>query len=356
MLLAMWACDTTNDVILPSSFHYVSFEKSEIKVKEGESDKVVTKLFRASELSNEDLIYSYEISFPEGKTQAQENVDYILPKASGTIVLPAGKSEVEVELLTINNNTNSVGNRYIQFDLQPVENLNLGSPSDPNAKSVTIIIAEDDLTTIGYTSFEDVPTFLDDIYYKKSGKEVLENTQVSDPSSTDPYVDFMADRSELGFDSSFLSSDIGDSGIERIGVFKNENLDTNPDDFEARFQEGSQGFITSDLDGTLEITFDEITSLNANMTDVVLQANIYLADTSYETGEGIEIFYKTVDGLGAPIISFIEPSDEMKGVWIHVSKMIPLNKLQAGNIVVRMKNSSNSEMIFLDYIGIKGIP
>ncbi|CAM1374179.1 hypothetical protein [Tenacibaculum xiamenense] len=355
MLWGILACNTENDVILPSSFHYISFEKSEVRVKEGETNTVLVKFLRSSELPNEELIFNYDISFPEGKTAAQENVDYSLPDGSGTIKLPAGKGEVEVELLTVNDNTNSAGDRYIQFDLKPTDNMTLGSPADAAAKSVTVIIGEDDLATIAYTSFEEVPAFVGDIYYNKSGTEVLQNTQVSNPSSTDPYVDFTATGDELGFDSSFLSSDVGDSGIERIGVFKNENLETAPDDFEARFVKGTQGFVTSDLDGTIEIVFDEVTSLNSSMTGVILEANIYIGDTSYETGEGIEIFYKTADGLGDPIISYVESTIE-KGTWLSASGNIPADKLVPGNIVVRMKNSSNSEMIFLDYIAIKGIP
>lgn len=355
LLVSILACDKENNAILPSSFHYISFDVSEIKVREGSSETVKVKFMRSSEVSNSDLVFNYTTSFPEGKQQAEVNTDYTLSDSSGSIVLPAGVNEVEVELLTVADNSNSVGNRYITFNLTSQDGLKLGSPGNTEAKSVTVIIEEDDLATFAYTSFEEVPAFVGDIYYNKSGTAELNNTQISDPNSTDPYVDFIATGQELGFDSSFITNDVGDSGVESIGVFKNENLETAPDDFEARFTKGNQGFITSDLDGTLEIVFDKVENIHTKLSGVVIEASIYFGNTGYEEGDGIEIFYKNGEDLGAPVISYVF-KDIVKSSWINASGVIPTDRLQPGNIVVRMKNGANSEMIFLDYVAIKGIP
>lgn len=209
--------------------------------------------------------------------------------------------------------------------------------------------------TIAYTSFEEVPTFIGDIFYNKAGTVVMDNTQASISSSTDPYVDFTATGQELGFDSSFAPTDVGDPGIERIGVFSNPNIETRPGDFEARFTQGTQGFLTSDLDGTMEIVFDQV-DLTDRMVAVTLEVDVYFASTTFETAEGFFMYYKVDNQLGEALISFENNEVEAnQGEWKHFSAEVPLDKIKPGNIVVRMKNSSNSEMIFIDKVEIKGV-
>lgn len=208
---------------------------------------------------------------------------------------------------------------------------------------------------IAYTSFEEVPTFVGDIFYPKSGTEVLDNIQVTDPTADDPYVDFVATGNELGFDSSFITSDIGDSGVERMGVFSNANMETEPDDFEGRFQDGTQGFVTSDLDGTIEIVFDQV-NLTNNMVGVTIEADIYFGDSSYEEFDGINIYYMVDGQLGVPLISYeFEEVNANLSKWINASAQLPIDKIVPGNIVIRMKNGANSEMIFVDRVAIKGV-
>ncbi len=209
-------------------------------------------------------------------------------------------------------------------------------------------------TVLAYTSFEEVPTFVGDVTYPKSGTTELENIQLSDPLADDPYVDFTATGNELGFNASFLSSDIGDDGSERMGVFSNENLETAPDDFPARFQDGTQGYITSDLDGTLELVFDEISLDPNNVVAVAIEASIFFGETSYEDGDGINIYYRVNGSLGAPIISYVF-EDVIQNEWIAASGTIPVSQVANGNIVVQMKNGANSEMIFLDNVVVKGV-
>ncbi|MEM9687693.1 MAG: hypothetical protein AAF934_12350, partial [Bacteroidota bacterium] len=178
----------------------------------------------------------------------------------------------------------------------------------------------------------------------------------SDPLSTDPYVDFVAVGEELGFDLSYDPNNIGDDGEERIGVFNNDNMNTAPDDFEARFINGTQGYLASDIDGTLVLTFDTVEGLNPDVTNAVLDVGLYIASTTFEAGEGIEIFFETADGIGDPLVSLLDNDAEaVSGEWLDLRVPIPSEKLATGNIIVTIRNSFDPEMIFLDYISIKGI-
>ncbi len=208
---------------------------------------------------------------------------------------------------------------------------------------------------ISYTSFEEVTTFIGDVTYPKSGTEILDNVQLTDPAADDPLVDWTATGSELGFDTSFISSDIGDDGSEPIGVLSNANMDDDGDsDFTGRFQDGTQGFLGADLDGTLEIVFDTA-DLASNMVEVTLEADIFLGDASsgYEEGDIIEVFYMVDGQLGAPLISYDHSAANNE--WFHASAGIPADKVKPGNIVVRMRNNSNSETIYVDRVAIKAV-
>lgn len=214
-------------------------------------------------------------------------------------------------------------------------------------------------SNIGYTSFEEVPTFIGDVTYFKPGIAVLDNIQLTEPDSDDPYVDFSATGEELGFDTSFVSDDIGDDGSEPIGVLSNANMDDDGDsDFTGRFQDGNQGFLGADIDGTLEIVFDTV-ELTSEIVGATLEADIFLGDASsgYEEGDLIEVFYQVDGVLGLPLLSYdFNFANANANTWINGSAQIPLDKIKPGNIVVRMRTNSNSETIYLDRVAIKGVP
>ncbi len=212
------------------------------------------------------------------------------------------------------------------------------------------------LTLLGYSSFEEVPTFVGDIFYTKTATIDLPNKQLLNPSSTDPYVDFTSTGNELGFDLSYDSSDIGDDGIERIGVFSNENIETRPADFEARFEDGDQGFLMSDSDGTLILTFDEITGLNSNTMIATIEIKVYVANTTFEEGEGFQVFFNTASGLGDPIFDYFgDKAESISGSWKSLTASIPSSQLATGNLVIKLKGTENAEMVFIDSIAVKGI-
>lgn len=212
-------------------------------------------------------------------------------------------------------------------------------------------------TVLGYSSFEEVTTFIGDILYRKVAETPdFPNTQISDPFSTDPYVDFTATGLELGFDATY--EDITDTGgtSEKIGVFSNANMETEPAEFEARFEEGTQGFVVSDQDNIIKITFDEITTLTAANLEPTIEVTFFIASTTFEAGEGIQVFYETSAGLGAPIIEYLDDDAEaLSGAWQTISGNIPEANKTTGKIVIKLIGNNNAEMIFVDSVKLEAI-
>jgi|GEM_PF-2823686 len=211
---------------------------------------------------------------------------------------------------------------------------------------------------IGYSSFEEVPTFIGDIKYRKVADDVeLTNTQVSNPSSEDPYVDFTATGAELGFDSTYevITDASGSATSEKIGVFSNANMDTNPVEFEARFEDGTQGYVVSDQDITIKITFDE-TTLTERTLEPKIEVKFFIASTSFEEGEGIQVYYQTAAGLGDPLFEYLDDDAEaLSGVWQTITGDLPDASKVKGNIVIRLTGNNNAEMIWVDSVYLRAI-
>ncbi len=359
----LYNCDTAENVVeLPTSqFDYVSFETSTINVNEADSGPVTTTfIYSSATLLSEDLTVNYTMSFPDDNA-AQNGVDFVLPSNSGSFVLPAGQATVEVVLFeSLINDDLSVGTRSVTFDLEPIGDFILGRPDgERKAKSIEVTIVEDDLFEFGYTSFEEVPTFDTRTRYPRPAGSVnpLPNMQDTDANSDIPYVSYVSTGDELGFSAAFVASDVDDIENEVMGVYNNMVAQDNPDDFETTFIDGNQGYVSSDLDGTLRITFDEITELNPDVTSAVLNIKFFFASTTWESEDGIVVFYETDEDLGAPLLSiFSDDAEEMAGTWQELSIPIPADRLVAGGrLVVTMTNGSGAETIMLDYISIKGI-
>ncbi len=222
------------------------------------------------------------------------------------------------------------------------------------------------LTTFGFTSFEEVPTFglRDDggaFRYPRPGvpTDPLINRQEIEPDTLSPFVSFSQNIAELGFTASF-TNETGDATVvegERLGVYNNTSINAEPENFGLPFEDGVQGYVTSDLDGTITLRFDTMTNLNANVTRAVLEARVFFRETSWEEGDGIEIFYETADGLGEPIISILaEEVEAIAGQSTLVSVPFPEDRLQEGRLVITFTNGAGNETASLDYVAIKGIP
>ncbi|WP_422107397.1 hypothetical protein [Winogradskyella sp.] len=354
LTLAM-GCDTNEpDSILPSSFDYIAFENTQITTNEANAETVVTNLILSSSNLSQDRTFQYTLTFPEGEQPAVEGVDFSLPSNFGTITMPAGESRIEVALLQVINNDVSSGSRYVSFTLQEVDGF-LGGEPDDRTYTTVVRIDEDDLFEFGYTSFEEVPTF--DVYerYPKPFEDTdpLPNIQDSDPNAMNPYVTWTNTTNELGFTAAYTNSADDDIQNEEIGVYNNTVAST---EFPTTFIDGNQAYVTSDLDGLLTLTFDEVVGLTPNVQNAIIEIKVYFEVTSWESTDGIAVYFETEDGLGDPIISiFDDDVEDAEGVWQELQVPIPEDRLQTGRLIVTMFNGASTEAIFLDYLSIKGI-
>lgn len=240
-----------------------------------------------------------------------------------------------------------------------------GETSESNEFNILTAIP---LTVFGFTSFEEVPTFglldngdgtFDAFRYPRPAvsQDPMPNIQDTDPLSEVPFVAFAGGGEELGFTAAFEAGSVSEIEDERLGVYNNTSVNAEPQNFGIPFEDGVQGYVTSDLDGSVILRFDTMTNLNPAVTRAVLEARVFFRDESWESGEGIEIFYETADGLGDPILSLLEDDVEaIAGASAFISVPFPDDKLQEGRLVVIFTSSSGNETGSIDYIAIKGVP
>ena len=359
VLTILFGCDTNEpDLILPSSFDYIAFSDIEIITNEANTEEIsVEFIYSSGTLSQEDLTFQYTVSSPEGLLGAEEGIDYTLPSTSGSLVLPAGQSRVSVPLLTVLDNDASTGTRYVSFTLENVEGFINGAP-DNRELSTIVAINEDDLFEFGYTSFEEVQTFDTLTTYPRPGEtqDPMPNIQDSDPASTAPFVAYVSTGNELGFVASFVDASVSEIENERVGVYNTLVMAANEDLFETTPIDGNQAYVTSDLDGFLTLTFDEIVGLTPDVTNAVLDIKLFFRTTTWESEDGIVVYFETEDGLGDPIVSiFDDDVEDVEGAWQDLRFNIPDDKLKTGRIVLTMRNGAGSETIIVDSISIKGI-
>ena len=241
-----------------------------------------------------------------------------------------------------------------------------GTLSHATAEGTTVVIPvsgeEAAFTDFAFSSFEEVDLTGLSLEYTKSGTVTLDNNPGEAP------VDFVAVGTELGFDSSFDPDDIGDDGAEPVGVGAVTDLVEFDDAFDSTaftYAEGSQGYHASDLDGTLEIVFDEIT-LPANANHVLFSVAMYLFifDDNFDAGEGVELVWRTANG-DVPLLD-VEESNGTGNVsynggipfayntWITLSATADISEAGAtGRPVIRIANDNNDDVFVVDALSIR---
>ena len=338
---------------------WVSFQSANARISEDAEGPLQMTLSLSAPVQDEDVVVPFSITSEDGLLAG---TDYFQSASSFTI--PAGQNIVMVNLLdSVGNNEEALGDRSLLVTLGDAGQFTAGFPGpDKEKSSVTVVIGEDDFTIFGETSFEEVTAPDDNTRYSRAGTVEMEN------NPGDPSVDFIATGSELGFDTSYAQDDLddGESGSENLGVVSNTAITAGADtDFESLFERGEQGFVSADLDGRIEITFDEVT-IPENLTTLVVEITFYAnLNTTFETEDAMEVFYVTADGRGDPIMSFRGDDDtravtdldgnRTQGEWVTQLVELPAERWRDGRLVVTMRNGADTELFMLDYIAIKGI-
>jgi len=236
--------------------------------------------------------------------------------------------------------------------------------SSESADDVTISLTGKETTFTDFVSsgFEDVDLTGLSLTYTKSGVAELNNNPGEAP------VDFVATGSELGFDSSFDPDNIGDDGGETIGVGGVTSLfQINGDaaDVPFAYNGGTQGFHTSDLDGTLEIVFDEV-AFPAGTQHLEFSVAVYLFsfDGNFDAEEGVELVWRTSAG-DIPLVDIEDqigdgnftvngassfPMDQ----WGTVKAALDVSEAgSTGQVVIRIFNDNNDDVYLVDDITIR---
>lgn len=236
--------------------------------------------------------------------------------------------------------------------------------SSESAENVTISLSGKEATFFDFvfSGFEDVDLTGLGVEYTKSGIVELNNNPGEAP------VDFIATGSELGFDSSFDPDAIGDGEGEPIGVGGVTDLfelNNEIGNIPFSYNEGIQGYHASDLDGILEIVFEEVTfPMSAQHLEFSIAIFLYSFEGNFDSGEGVELVWRTSAGD----TSLIDVKDQLGtgNFTINGTSSFPLEEwgvLKAaldvsesgptGQLVVRIFNDDNDDIYITDDISIK---
>ena len=343
------SCFDENDFSIPDDLNWVGFKTNSFEIAEDSGEGVTAEIIVSSAKLTSDLSITYTVS----SSNATEGVDYSLPSGSGTITVPKGSNSVNVVLIeSALNNDNVTGDRTIVFEITSTGGLTLGGPDGFYGGIVTVVVAEDDFTTFGYTSFEDIDLTGLSANYNKSGSVELLNNPGEAP------VDFVATGNELGFNTSFLPEYVGDPGVEVIGV--------NNGAFGGyTYPFGSQGYAASDLDGALEIVFDEVT-IPPGISVLRLDIAAYFIDGGdwQEEGNGIELIWRTAggdetvinirrdDGI-QDVLKDMDGNSVNLAEWLFLKGRV-MNTIMTGRPVLRIENDNNADLILVDMVIAKG--
>lgn len=227
--------------------------------------------------------------------------------------------------------------------------------------SVSLKGKEIKFSDFAFSGFEDVNLDGLSVKYTKSGTETLDNNNGEAP------VDFTATGSEMGFDTSFDAEHIGDDDKESLGVGAVANLSElyGNADLAFSYHGGSQGYHASDLDGTLEIVFDEVTfAEEINHLEFSVAVFLYSFEDNFDEGEGVELVWRTSEG-DTKLIDVEDIAGDgnftvngsvafAMNAWKKLTANIDVSESgNKGQVVVRIYNDNNRDVYLVDDIAIK---
>lgn len=358
-LLVLSSCFEEQEFVIPDSLSYLSFETAGAEVLEGSSitNITVSIIYSGPPLTNS---LSIPVSVQDGGgNPAQDGLDYTIEGGLSGVSLDAGEFETTIAISIIDNDE-SVGTRVLTLALGEVNGLNLGQPDLAEASSFSLNIVEDDLALLAFSSFEEVDiTGVEEATYTKNGTADIRN------NPGEAIVDFIATGLELGFDSQFDPDDIGDIGAEFIGLgsWPNLNLSDPADipDFPFTYLDGKQGYHCNDVDGELEIIFDEV-SFPSGVALIEISLGVFIGGFNADLDEHIELVWRTssgdellfrVEDTGGAIYQFTTGEDFQTGSWQTVRVNPDPTAIElTGQVVVRMRNDNDADAYVIDDLRI----
>lgn len=200
------------------------------------------------------------------------------------------------------------------------------------------------------TSFED-PTTISNVRYIDTGDPMFDHDLVNNVG--EPPVDFTSTGGEIGFDAFFFTggNDDGLCDPDANDVCQGDFFGvTNFTGVVSAFIDGTQGYLFQDVDGTVELTFDQVTLQGVNPT---LQLFYFLRSTGWETGDSLRIWVELTGGPQSEI-DLLNTADSdiddlsIEGSWIELSQN--LTGYTTATLKVLFASNASDESLYLDNI------
>ena len=348
------SCFEENEFVIPDDFTWVGFKNNSILVDEDSGSGVSAEILISSKPLSNPVTITYTVSSDD----ASEGVDYTLPAGSGSATIPAGSASVEVTLIeSVINNSDITGRRTVLFSITDAGGFDLGGPDGEYGPELSVSIAEDDFNLYGYTGFEE-PEVSDFGKYNVPEAGTPEGTSLPNHPGENP-VDYISVGGEMGFDLYYTEGDEGGDDDLHLGVIDITDLG----DGVGAFFDGSQGYVSEDCDGEMNLEFDEIT-LDPGVTFLRVGIGFYFTtgssfeDSDYfkavwRTEDGDEELFEITGGYGDGEDEVFTPSGEsMNGQWTTIFGY-PDN-IKTGKLVIIFRTSSGGEFVYFDKIEIVG--
>ena len=336
------ACFEEETFLVDSSAYSISFADAE--QTESEANKTLNTTIILGVPNDAGISFNIELS----NTDAIEGIDYRLPAGFGSYTADAGENTLIIPLVELLDEEERDGDKFLEFSISS-SGLNAGGFVLHSTQKINI--RDNDFDLLGFTSFEEVPTFGTTNYESDDGFEMVNKPGL-------PPVDFTATGAELGFNSSYIVPGGADGSLD-WGIWNSNDFTI--DDAPFSFTDGVQGYASSDSDGLAEIVFDEVPINADDFNAVFVEFDVYFADASWEEDDEFDVYWRVGGENGEPILSLRAADGDMQvdgtnveGRWITVRGDIPRERTADGQLVIEIGQDSGSELLFIDNIQIKG--
>ncbi len=201
------------------------------------------------------------------------------------------------------------------------------------------------------TSFEEPGLF--GVQYVDTGDPSVAHDLVN--NTDEPFVDFAATGSEIGYDASYAPYDTPDVGLtdgDFVGVTDFQPTADDP------YTDGTQGYQISDVDGNYTLEFDAVDLTGT--TAATVSIDYFLAETGYE-GDGtlnesgsdrLRIYVRDLTNSTEIDILDTTGSDindlSIEGTWITgTAVVLPNTEVQ---LVIEARTNAGAEAFFFDNV------
>ena len=195
--------------------------------------------------------------------------------------------------------------------------------------------AGDESTLLAGTSFEQAST---GSQYTDTGDASEDHALVNNPGQAD--VNFTAANGEMGFTSYFYTTGSGGLSNDYTGVSSfTGTVDA--------FTDGAQGFQMTDVDGRMELTFDEV---DVSDGGVALSIDAFVQSTGWEAADLVRIWV-VADGGEVDLLNTTGQDIDNLGIedqWITYT--LDLDGYDSAELHVSLASNSGSETLYIDNI------